>query len=125
MSKALFMQQNLRPGEIYAGLILGKNDEPDYHLFLLADKPDDKLNWDNAKKWATSVNGELPTRREQSLLFANCKEQFESAWYWSCEQSAAYPDFAWMQVFVNGYQDSLHKSVSFRVRAVRRLLLIE
>ena len=28
-----FIKQNLRPGEIYAGLILGKNNEPDYHLF--------------------------------------------------------------------------------------------
>ena len=125
MTKALFMQQNLRPGEVYAGLILGKNDEPDYHLFLLADTPSDKLNWGDAKKWAESVNGELPTRREQSLLFANCKEQFEAAWYWSCEQYAAYPDYAWMQTFGNGYQNYDHKSGSYRARAVRRLLLIE
>ena len=34
MSKQQFMAENLQEGEIYAGLILGKDGAADYHLFL-------------------------------------------------------------------------------------------
>ncbi|MFZ6755790.1 DUF1566 domain-containing protein [Undibacterium sp. Ji50W] len=123
MSKAQFLAENLKPGEIYAGLILGKDGQPDYHLALLPAKPDDKLNWEAAKAWAESVGGDLPTRREQSLLFANVKEHFEAAWYWSNEQYAGIPDYAWMQGFGTGLQFTLSKSCTYRARAVRRLII--
>ena len=123
MSKAQWMQENLKPGEIYAGLILGKDGQPDHHLFLLEAKPANKLNWEAAKAWAASVGGELPTRSEQSLLFANAKEQFESYYYWSGEQDAGYPSYAWMQHFYGGNQYGFHKSFEFRARAVRRLII--
>src|SRR5262249_5501561 len=54
----------LRSGERYAGLILGKDGEPGYHLILLPGEVEDKT-WEQAKEWAASVGGELPTRREQ------------------------------------------------------------
>ncbi len=125
MTKALFMQQNLQPGEVYAGLIIGKNGEADYHLFLLAAKPADKLTWDAAKAWATSAGGDLPTRREQSLLFANCAEKFEPYYYWSGEPGANDPDYAWLQDFYDGGQDGNRKSSTYRARAVRRFSIIE
>ncbi len=112
----------LAAGELYAGLILGKDGAPDHHLILLPGAAED-LTWEQAKEWATSVGGELPTRREQSLLYANLKEEFESTWYWSGEQCAGYSDNAWIQSFGGGNQDDNRKDYEFRARAVRRLVL--
>ena len=112
----------LRPGERYAGLILGKGGEPGYHLILLDGEAED-VSWDDAKVWATTIGGELPTRREQPLLYANLKEEFQSAWYWSGEQSESYSYDAWGQYFGNGGQDYSRKVSEFRARAVRRLPL--
>jgi len=112
----------LRPGERYAGLILGKDGEPSYHLILLDGEAED-VSWDDAKVWATTIGGELPTRREQSLLYANLKEEFQGAWYWSGEQSESYSDDAWGQDFGDGDQNDYRKDLEFRARAVRRLSL--
>ncbi|MCY0854286.1 DUF1566 domain-containing protein [Cupriavidus sp. D39] len=112
----------LAAGELYAGLILGKDGAPDHHLILLPDSAED-VTWEQAKEWAAAAGGELPTRREQSLLFANLKEEFESAWYWSGEQYAGPSNYAWLQNFSVGAQYYGRKSYEFRARAVRRLVL--
>lgn len=114
--------ETLHPGEQYAGVILGKDGAPDHHLILLPGAAED-LTWEQAKEWAASVGGELPTRREQSLLFANLKEAFEGTWYWSSEQYAGFSHYAWLQHFTVGNQVNLLKSSEFRARAVRRLVL--
>ena len=111
----------LAPGEHYAGIVLGKDGEPSYHLVLLPNTPAQKLDWNAAVEWAKNSGVNLPTRREQSLLFANLKEEFEAEWYWSGEQHAAYSDNAWFQTFSFGNQYSYDKSAELRVRAVRRL----
>ena len=54
-------------GEHYAGVILGKDGTPNYHLILLPGD-ENEITWEKAEEWATSINGELPTRREQALL---------------------------------------------------------
>jgi len=113
----------INEGEEYAGIVLGKGNEPDHHLILLPDAPKGTLDWKSAMDWAKSVGGELPTRREQSLLYANLKEEFDEAWYWSQEQLATYSDYAWLQDFDYGYQNYFSKSSSFRARAVRRLVI--
>lgn len=122
MSKEQFLKENQREGEVYAGLLLGKNGEPDIHLFLLPAKAE-KLTWDKAVKFAADAGGDLPTRREQSLLFANLKEQFEPSWYWSKEQRAGGDYYAWGQSFDGGNQDNGRKSGTSRGRAVRRLII--
>jgi len=111
----------LRPGEHYAGLITGKDGEASYHLILLPDSPTDDLNWQAAKDWAKRVGGDLPTRREQSLLFANCKEQFEERYHWSKEPNASDSSCAWCQTFDYGRQLINHLFIELRARAVRRL----
>ncbi|MQA39002.1 Lcl C-terminal domain-containing protein [Rugamonas aquatica] len=121
-AKAQFLAQILREGELYAGLLLGKNGAPDIHLVLLPAKAE-KLTWDQAKKFAADAGGELPTRREQSLLFANLKDEFEPYWHWSGEQHASYPSNAWGQYFYDGDQVYSHKSNEGRVRVVRRLII--
>ncbi|WP_455275102.1 DUF1566 domain-containing protein [Ralstonia thomasii] len=113
----------LNPGEHYAGLILGKDGEPDHHLILL---PGDEaeMNWDDAKKWAKDQGGELPTRREQSLLYANLKDEFQGTWYWSGEAHERESGWAWYQYFDTGSQGFSHQNDELRARAVRRLILL-
>ncbi len=117
-----FARPALNEGEHYAGVILGKDGAPSHHLILLPGEAGD-VNWQQAKEWAAKTGGELPTRREQSLLYANLQEQFKAEWYWSGEQHAAYADSAWIQSFGYGGQNSHHKGVSTRARAVRRLVI--
>jgi hypothetical protein len=123
MSKQLFLKQNLKPGEIYAGLILGKDGQPDYHLVLLPEEFSKELNWNCAMQWANSVGGDLPTRNEQSLLFVNCKTQFKPKWYWSNEQNANYTNYVWVQDFNDGCKNDDHKIEDYRARAIRRIYI--
>ena len=114
---------NLKPGEQYAGIIVGKDGEPSHHLTLLPEQHE-CTNWKKASEWAKQQGGSLPTRREQSLLFANLKDQFEKDWYWSSESYEPDNAYAWYQGFDYGYQSSYHKDSGLcRARAVRRLII--
>jgi hypothetical protein len=108
----------LQEGERYAGVILNEDGTLSHHLILLPKQPTERLTWNEAVVWAQV---ELPTRQEQSLLFANCKGAFEPAWYWSSEQYASNAYYAWYQFFGNGTQDYDGKGYKGRVRAVRRV----
>jgi hypothetical protein len=113
----------LSHGEHYAGVVIGKDGESSYHLVLL---PEDKEGgkWQAAMDWAKSIGGELPTRREQSLLYANLKEEFQESYYWSGVSHASTGDYAWCQYFLTGYQDYYDKDYYYcRARAVRRLVI--
>jgi len=110
----------LRPGELYAGLLLDDDGKPSHHLVLLPARAED-VSWDAAVEFAKQAGGELPTRREQSLLYANLKDQFAPAWYWSGEQHEGDGSYAWGQYFDYGGQVITHKSYEGRAVAVRRL----
>ena len=112
----------IKAGENYAGLILGKDGNQSHHLILLPGNINE-VNWTDALAWAKEQGGELPTRREQSLLFANLKEEFKDEYYWSSEQHASYSDYAWFQGFDNGNQNYTFKDNELRARAVRRLII--
>jgi len=119
-------------GGIYAGIIAGQNGHPDYHLIHApAEAEMEAVNWADAVKQATlPINGfvdwSLPNRREARLLAINTPGGFDLAdWYWTSEQVAGNPDYAWVQGFTNGGQSSLHKSGEYRARAVRRILIIQ
>ena len=115
---------NLAPGEHYAGIITGKDGEPSYHLVLLPGQADD-ITWDKAMEWAGNQGGEyvasLPTRREQALLYANLKEEFDGRTYWSCEAHEYESGWAWYQHFNYGDQYDDYRFNELRARAVRRL----
>ena len=113
----------LNPGEHYAGLMLGKDGQPDHHLILLPGDVDE-LNWEDAKKWAAEQGGELPTHREQSLLYANLKDEFQGTWYWSAEAHERESGWAWYQTFHDGDQGRYPQYDELRARAVRRLILL-
>jgi hypothetical protein len=108
----------LQAGEIYAGLVLdAATGGPSHHLILLPGEAVD-FTWQQAKDWASSAGGELPTRQEQALLYANLKREFQPRWYWSGEQYSG--SNAWGQYFYYGYQGYDSKSSGGRARAVRR-----
>jgi len=112
----------LADGETYAGLILKEDGTPSHHLILLPGDADD-ADHATQTEWAKSVGGELPTRQEQSLLFANCKQHFKSDWYWSGEQYASDSSFAWCQSFRDGSPAYHHITSGLAARAVRRLII--
>lgn len=113
----------LKAGEEYAGLIVGKDGEASYHLILLPNQATG-INWADAKAFAEKQGGELPTCREQSLLFANLKEQFEGEYYWSSEQYPSDSGYAWCQGFSDGGQGTCSTDDELRARAVRRLAIL-
>lgn len=111
----------LAAGEHYAGIVL-KDGRPAHHLVLLPGTAE-AVTWKQAGEWAKKQGGELPTRREQSLLFANCREHIEGDWYWSSEPLADDSSYAWIQGFGTGDQDYDREGLQLRARAVRRVIL--
>lgn len=108
-------------GEVM-GVVMGENGAPDYLLIDLGVEPEKDVTWEEAKAWAASVGGELPTRREQAILYGNRRDgQFKPRWYWSSEQHASYSDCAWIQTFNDGNQSYNHEGNCDRARAVRRV----
>jgi hypothetical protein len=101
-----------------AGLIL-ENGKPKHWLILL---PGEMASgtFADAQAFAKKTGGDLPTREEQSLLYANCKGEFQGAWYWSGIKHATHSDYAWLQGFGNGSQNCSHQVYGYRARAVRR-----
>lgn len=107
----------LEAGERLAGLVLTEDGEPSHYLIKLPGEAVD-MNFAAARDWASQQGGELPTRQEQALLYANLKGEFAVAWYWSGEEKD--DGFAWCQSFRNGGQSYGSQSYEFRAVAVRR-----
>lgn len=114
----------LNMNEQWAGILIGKDGAPDQHIILLPNEPAERLTHQDAIEWAAAQGGELPTRREQALLYANLKESFQERAYWSAETHAACADCAWYQNFNYGYQhDYDTKGGKLCVRAVCRQVI--
>lgn len=111
----------LHPGEHYAGMVLDQDGKLVHHLVLMAQRPEGKLEWQEAMDWATSVGGVLPNRQEQALLYANCKPHLKPEWHWSSETHANDASYAWSCDIDDGNQDDGHKSYAGCAVAVRRL----
>jgi len=111
----------LDPGEHYAGTILDEAGQVVHHLVLMTQRPDTKLKWQEAMDWAASVGGELPSRQEQALLYANCKPHLKPEWHWSSETYADDASYAWICGFHDGSQGYSRKSYESAAVAVRRV----
>jgi hypothetical protein len=122
MSKAQFLKEILKPNETYAGLALGVDGKPDEHVILLHGYADG-LTWSDAVKWAAGAGGRLPTRQEQALLYANCKQYMKPVWHWSGETHKADASYAWDCYFYHGDQGTNHKSNRGTAVAVRTIQL--
>ena len=109
----------LQAGEHYAGLVLDRNTgQPLHHLILLPQQGTD-LEWASAKAWAEEVGGDLPTRQEQALLFANCKPHLRPRWHWSSETHQDDASYAWFCLFNYGDQNFNRKSFQACAVSVR------
>jgi len=111
----------LEKGELYAGLVL--EDGAWHHLILLAAPDHAPLGWNKAMEWAKEQQGDLPTRREQAVLYGNLPGEFKENWYWSSTPYAGDESSAWSQTFTNGSQGSYRKYYELRARAVRRVTI--
>ena len=115
-------------GGTFAGVITLK-DGTHVAVALLADKPDERLTWADAKAWAEGIDGQLPTRPMAALLYANAKGQFTPDWYWTSDSLEADTgnkrdaSCAWYCHFCNGYQLHGVKSYAGCARAVRLIHL--
>ena len=110
----------LRAGEHYAGAVLDEDGDHEHHLVLMAPRPDKSLNWQSAMDWAASVGGSLPSRQEQALLFANCKQHLKHEWHWSSQTHKDDASSAWGCYFYHGGQHYDHKSYEGSAVCVRR-----
>ena len=110
-------------GEVYAGLSRNHDTGAWHHLVLLPATTDKDLKWQEAIEWAKSVGGELPTRFESALLYANVRDQIDQDyWHWTATDVPYEPLWAWGQTFDYGNQDLNRKDYHpFRARAVRRV----
>ena len=110
----------LADGEIYVGAIgdaLGNL----HHVILLPGDSDDATH-ESQLEWAKSIGGDLPSRIEQAMLWANHRDQFKKDWYWSNETRHPESGWAWSQHFGRGRQLNRGlKGDELRARAVRRL----
>lgn len=120
-------QLNIPPlaeGETYIGAIGNKSGDV-YHLVLLPGD-NDRAPHAQQMEWAKSIGGDLPNKLEAAMLFANAKDQFQPAWYWTNETFVDHdePDdtnYAWVQDFFDCLRYGTRKVNYFRSRAVRRL----
>ena len=107
---------------VYAGIARGEDGQADHHLVLLNAKPSARMEWKAALEWAKTVDGEVPTRFESALLYANVRDQLDTSQYhWTSTQSSGAS--AWSQYFDYGYQSDCGQASYLFVRAVRRLPL--
>lgn len=75
----------LLPGERYAGTLLDTAGAAVHHVVVLAASPSVPKTWTDARSWAESLGGCLPTVSEQALIYANCSIPLSAEWYWSDE----------------------------------------
>ena len=120
LAKQAFLAENLRKGEVYGGIVLGKDGEPDYHLFAQTETIE-SATFDEVKAYVEKVGGEGATRRDLALLRVNAPEPFGTKVFWSCERRAALSSYAWFQFFDNGGQGYYDEYGKLCGVAVRRL----
>ncbi len=68
-----------------------------------------------------SYTADFPVQTTAEAFKEGGSEEFESEWFWSSTQHAAYSSTAWGQCFGYGYQGRSYKSYELRAVAVRRL----
>lgn len=92
--KAQWLKEHLKPGELYAGLVLGLNGQPDHHL-VVAERHE-ALTFAAALERAQHNGGFLPTAREMVMVYLNLPHLFSDlrARYWTCERCPA-PAYAY------------------------------
>jgi hypothetical protein len=113
---------DLAEGEIYLSGFIDAEGRITHTILLPGDIDDG--TWHNAKEWAASIGGELPTRVELAVAYEKLRDQFQRDWYWSNQTDEDDSASAWCQNFFGGAQNYGHKGYDVcRARAVRRLII--
>jgi len=124
-------------GGIYAGMIRGHNDEPDYYLVYATKEHElSEVTWPEAKKQSKRpINGfkdwSLPNQPEAKLLFINSDSSFDPygddwGYYWTSEEKPDNKRYAIVQSFIEhsgGYHKGIGKLREFLSRPIRRVYL--
>ena len=110
----------LNDGERWAGIV---TTEKGLHHIILLPGDGNEATWKEHMAWAKKAGGDLPDRVELATLRRTLPGEFKPDWYWSCEQHAAYSDYAWYQYFGDGYQANYNIDSNACARAVRRVPL--
>lgn len=92
MSKQDWITENLKTGEMYAGIIL--DPAGDYHVVLREGEVQD-VDWTTAGMLAAGFGGQLPTRRELRLILTNKPGMLKAQWYWTADLSEATQGYAY------------------------------
>ena len=82
-----------------------------------------EMNWYDAKKICEDLGAgwRLPTRKELNVIYLNRKKLgvFQRDYYWSSSELNTNGVNAWFQSFTLGYQETISKQASCKVRAVK------
>jgi hypothetical protein len=115
-------------GGTFQGITTGK-DGIHYAVVLVDAKPGRRLSWQDAKAWAESVDGHLPTRPVAALLYDHAKAKLQPEWHWTCDSLEADTgdeddaSYAWCCRFDDGGQNDTRKSAEGAAVAVRLIPL--
>jgi len=96
-------------------------DGKHYAVVKLDAKPEKRLTWKAAMKWAAEVGGQLPSRAIAALLFSLAQDLFEPAWHWTNEPYGS--SYAWLCTFYDGDQNYSGTSYEGCAVAVRLIPL--
>ena len=112
---------------IYAGTSLSITDDSLVHLILWPDDKKEGMPYEKAVKFAESVNpgmnSHIPTRHQSVTLFERLRDQFSDDYYhWTLTKTKS-GNTAFIQSFLNGFQDYYDLSSERRVRAVSEIPL--
>jgi hypothetical protein len=79
---------------------------------------EEKMTWEEAKKWCEEQGGRLPTRFELQCAYEDeeIRKTFWEANYWSATEASS--TYAWYLNFTNGFTDYLNKTSTISVRCV-------
>ncbi|MEF3068101.1 DUF1566 domain-containing protein [Pandoraea apista] len=106
----------LNDGEIYLCGIVDANGDIEHTVIVAINN--ERGEWREQMDWAKALGADLMTRPEQAIAYANLKDRFEEAAYWSNEDDG--DGFAWFQYFSYGGQDYHRQITRLRAVAVRR-----
>lgn len=112
----------LDKGEHWAGTLITPSRRE--HIIVMPDDFDPAPHEIQMER-ARSVGGELCDRVEGALAFAELRELFHQAVYWTRELHVSDPDYAWTQDFTTGAQLNWDTSSKLRARAFRRIKIGE
>lgn len=115
----------LEAGERYVGAVGDLRGGSLHHVILLPGDSDG-AHWQFQMDWARSIGGDLPSEREQFLLWARCRSQFRLAWYWANQDHDQDAGRAVAQ-FIDDARliHSYGKRAELRARAIRRVPILD